>query len=64
MNLAHRVKQKRAELSLSQTQLAQKVGMRQQSIQAIESGETKRPRLLIELAAALGCEAHWLLYGE
>ncbi|ELY4627626.1 MULTISPECIES: helix-turn-helix transcriptional regulator [Enterobacteriaceae] len=64
MNLAHRVKQKRVELSLSQTQLAQKVGMRQQSLQAIESGETKRPRLLIELAAALGCEPHWLLYGE
>ncbi|WP_309574165.1 helix-turn-helix transcriptional regulator [Klebsiella pneumoniae] len=64
MNLAHRVKQKRAEMSLSQVQLARMVGMRQQSLQAIESGETKRPRLLVELAAVLGCEPAWLLYGD
>lgn len=64
MNLAYRVKQKRVELNLSQMQLAQMVGMRQQSLQAIEAGETKRPRLLMELASALGCEPHWLLHGE
>lgn len=64
MNLAHRVKQKRVELNLSQTQLAQLVGMRQQSLHAIESGVTKRPRLLVELASVLKCEPRWLLYGE
>lgn len=64
MSLASRVKQKRTELNLSQTQLAHKVGMRQQSLQAIESGLTKRPRLLVELATVLGCEPQWLLYGK
>ena len=64
MNLAYRVKQNRVELNLSQTQLAAMVGMRQQSLQAIESGETKRPRLLIELAQTLKCDPQWLLYGK
>lgn len=64
MNLAYRVKQKRIEKSLSQVQLARMVGMRQQSLQAIESGETKRPRHLVELATVLGCEPAWLLYGD
>lgn len=64
MNLAQRVKQKRVEMSLSQAKLARMVGMKQQSLQAIEAGETKRPRLLIELATALGCEPTWLLHGD
>jgi DNA-binding XRE family transcriptional regulator len=42
-------------MNLSQAQLA-KVGMRQQSLQAIEAGTTKRPRYLFELATALHCD--------
>ncbi|CAM3448721.1 helix-turn-helix domain-containing protein [Klebsiella variicola] len=61
--LSSRLKQKRAELKLSQTQLAEMVGMKQQSIQQIEAGETQRPRLLFELAEALKCDPTWLLYG-
>ena len=58
------VLKKREEMNLSQAQLAKKVGMRQQSLQAIEAGTTKRPRYLFELATALHCDPKWLLYGE
>ncbi|MEI4896165.1 helix-turn-helix transcriptional regulator, partial [Klebsiella pneumoniae] len=41
--ISQRLKKKREEMNLSQAQLAKKVGMRQQSLQAIEAGTTKRP---------------------
>jgi transcriptional regulator with XRE-family HTH domain len=63
-NISERVKSRRTELNLSQCQLARIVGMRQQSLQAIEAGITKRPRHLLELAKALGCEPEWLLFGD
>ncbi|EPH2853645.1 helix-turn-helix domain-containing protein [Serratia nevei] len=63
-DLSHRIKQKRNELNLTQAQLAEMVGAKQQSIQLIESGKTRRPRLLLELASALKCDAAWLLYGK
>ncbi|WP_313684158.1 helix-turn-helix domain-containing protein [Pantoea sp.] len=62
--LSDRLKQKRAELNLTQAQLAELAGTKQQTIQQVESGLTKRPRFLIELAIALKCDAHWLLYGD
>ncbi|MBG6247008.1 MULTISPECIES: helix-turn-helix transcriptional regulator [Symbiopectobacterium] len=62
--ISQRIKQKRLENNFSQAQLAKKVGMRQQSLQAIESGKTKRHRLFFELAEALQCDPHWLLYGD
>ena len=49
--ISQRLKKKREEMNLSQAQLAKKVGMRQQSLQAIEAGTTKR-------------DPKWLLYGE
>ncbi len=63
-NISQRLKQRRAEMKLSQAQLAEKAGIKQQSLQAIEAGKTKRPRYLFELAAALQCDAHWLIYGN
>ena len=62
--LSHRLKQRREEMRFTQAQLGEMAGMSQQSIQLIESGETKRPRKLIELAAALKCDAAWLIYGN
>ncbi|EEQ0888884.1 helix-turn-helix transcriptional regulator [Salmonella enterica subsp. enterica serovar Bareilly] len=62
--ISQRLKQKRTELKMTQAQLAEKAGMKQQSIQQIESGETKRPRFLLELATALQCDPGWLLYGK
>ena len=64
LDISHRVKQKRKEMNLSQAQLASMAGMKQQSLQAIESGETKRPRRIVELASALNCDPCWLLYGD
>lgn len=62
--ISQRLKQKRLELNMTQAQLAEKAGMKQQSIQSIESGSTKRPRFLFELAAALQCDPIWLMYGN
>ncbi|MCG7368035.1 helix-turn-helix transcriptional regulator [Pantoea sp. ACRSH] len=62
--ISQRLKQKRMELNLTQAQLAEKAGMKQQSIQQIEAGSTQRPRFLFELAAALQCDPLWLQYGK
>ncbi|RKR53193.1 helix-turn-helix protein [Yokenella regensburgei] len=61
--LSDRLKQKRIELNLTQTQLAELSGTNQQTIQQVESGKTKRPRYIVELAQALKCDPLWLLYG-
>lgn len=63
MNLATRVEKKRVSLGMTQSDLGQKVGLAQNSIHNIESGETKRPRKLEALAKALQCSEEWLQYG-
>ena len=62
--ISQRLKQNREEMKLSQDRLAKLAGMKQQSIQAIEAGATKRPRYLVELARALNCAPEWLLFGD
>lgn len=64
MSISERVKNKRILLGLTQTELAETVGTTQQSIEQLESGKTKRPRFLPELAAALKCSVSWLVTGE
>lgn len=61
--ISQRLKKARRDESVSGA-ISKKVGMRQQSLQAIEAGATKRPRYLFELATALHCDPKWLLYGE
>ena len=63
MSLADRVKQKRIELGLTQTEAAEKAGIRQQSWQSIEDGKTLKPRNIIGIAKALKCDADWLMNG-
>lgn len=63
MNLSDRVKQRRAELGMTQAQLAEKAGTTQQGIVSIESGRTKRPRNLLEIAKALQSDPVWLMDG-
>lgn len=63
MNLANRAKKRRLELNLTQAEVAQRAGIAQQSIEAIENGKTRKPRNLIPLAAALECDPKWLLLG-
>ena len=57
-----RMRLRRAKLGLSQEMLAERVGMKQQGIDAIEQGRVKRPRLLREIAAALATSEDWLLW--
>ncbi|KDN09340.1 LexA family protein [Gilliamella sp. Imp1-1] len=63
-NLGQRIKARREELSLTQEQVASQVGIKQQSYQAIESGEVKKPRYLYEISVALKCDMAWLLSGK
>ncbi|ELG3573351.1 helix-turn-helix domain-containing protein [Salmonella enterica] len=63
MNLASRVKHRRQDLGLTQAEVAERAGIRQQSIDAIESGKTLKPRNLLQLAEALQCDPKWLLCG-
>ena len=62
--ISDRLKQKRAELNMTQTELAIKAGVKQQSIQQIEAGITQRPRKIFEIAKALNCDASWLQHGN
>lgn len=63
-SISERIKKKRAELNLTQVELAEKTGIKQQSLQQIEAGVTKRTRFLFEIAKALGCDPHWLMYSD
>lgn len=64
MSLAERVRERREAIGITQTELADKVGIKQQSIASIENGETKNPRKIFELAQALKCSVHWLKTGQ
>jgi transcriptional regulator with XRE-family HTH domain len=58
--LGDRCRQRREELGLSQTQLGGMCGVKQQAIDALERGKTKRPKFLHELSKALGRPIEWL----
>ncbi len=62
--LSERVKNRRVELNLTQSELAEMVGLKQQSIQQIESGLIKRPRFIVEIAKVLKCDPSWLISGS
>ncbi|QBH97307.1 helix-turn-helix transcriptional regulator [Limnobaculum zhutongyuii] len=62
--LAERVAKRREQLGLSQKTLAEKIQVSQQSINKIESGQTRSPRNLDRLAEALEVSPQWLLFGD
>lgn len=62
--LGKRVAERRSEIGLSQTDLAEAAGMKQQGVASIEGGAVERPRKLKEIAEALGVTDDWLLYGK
>lgn len=64
MSFADRVKQRRKDLELSQAELAERIGIAQQSIHKIETGVTLKPRNIVQLAEALECDPTWLLTGN
>lgn len=63
MSIGERVKLKRLEIGLSQEELAVKSGTTQQSIVNVETGKTKSPRNILDLAKALNVSAEYLKYG-
>lgn len=63
-NLAERVAKRREELGLSQQTLAKTIKVTQQSINKIESGQTRSPRNIEELAKALNVSPQWLMFGD
>lgn len=62
--LAKRLRYAREQAGLSQSGLARGIGIRPQAIQAIEAGQVRRPRNIVEIAAALGVAPEWLLLGK
>uniref|UniRef100_A0A9X8VBF7 XRE family transcriptional regulator n=1 Tax=Serratia marcescens TaxID=615 RepID=A0A9X8VBF7_SERMA len=63
MDISVRLKTRRIELGLTQQQLASLAGIKQQTVQRIESGGSQNPRHLLEISDALGCSPKWLLHG-
>lgn len=55
------VRQLREEAGLSQAELAQRVNVSQQSIDALESGRVRKPKYIVELAEALNVKPQALL---
>jgi transcriptional regulator with XRE-family HTH domain len=55
MNLAHNIRVRRAQLDLTQNELAVRAGVSQQLIHALEAGTTKSTKFIKEIAMALGC---------
>ncbi|MCL6397244.1 helix-turn-helix domain-containing protein [Pectobacterium carotovorum subsp. carotovorum] len=64
MSLAARFKARRLELDMTQVEVANAAGVSQQSVESIESGRTRKPRNLLDLAKALRCSPDWLLNGK
>lgn len=63
MSIGERVKLKRLEMGLSQEELAVKSGTTQQSIVNVETGKTKSPRNILDLARALNVSPEYLKDG-
>jgi transcriptional regulator with XRE-family HTH domain len=60
--LGQRVRQRREELGMVQSQVAKLAGMKQQGIGSIENGKVERVRRIFELARALETSHDWLLF--
>lgn len=63
-SLAERVKRTRLLKGLTQETLGKHIGVSQNTIVKIETGATKAPKNILELAAALGVDPHWLKTGH
>ena len=63
MDISSRVRNLRAKLGMTQLQLAEIVGVAQNSIQKIESGDTKNPRNIERLAEVLQTTPEFLRFG-
>ncbi len=65
IELKDRLKTQRATLKMSQTALAQKIGVSKVAVSQWENGDTQpKGDNLLTLAKALNCTADWLMNGE
>ena len=55
---------KRLDNGWTQEQLASKAGTNQAVIQKIENGKSLRPRKIDQIAAVLGVNPAWLMFGD
>lgn len=60
--IGERVRQRRIELGLSQAELGEMVGTRQEGVSLFENRGPKNIDLISKLAEALDCEAAWLAF--
>jgi transcriptional regulator with XRE-family HTH domain len=63
-SLAKRVKARRRELKLNQSQVAELAGLKQPDISKIELGLIQKTTEILGLARALQCNPDWLATGE
>lgn len=63
-DLAVRLKKARKVAGKTQTEVADAVGMKQPSYQALESGKNHSSEFLGKIADFLGTDSNWLLYGD
>ena len=61
--IGERVREAMEAADLSQSELARRIGKKQQAIHQILSGTTRRSRYLPEIARETGCRLEWLLTG-
>lgn len=64
MSLGIRLKQARLKKKLTQEELAEIVGIKQQAVQRIEAGKVKSTSYVVQLAQALDVTPEWLALGE
>ncbi len=64
MNLGIRLKQARLKKKLTQEELAEIVGIKQQAVQRIEAGKVRSTSYVVQLAKALNVTSEWLALGE
>lgn len=62
--LGQRLKESRLKAGFTQARLAEAVGIKQASYQALESGSNKKSAYLTQIAKILNVDANWLATGE
>ena len=61
---AERLADSRQAKGISQSELARRIGVKPQSVQALESGEARATKFIVEIANELGVRPAWLKDGR
>ncbi|RRV49001.1 helix-turn-helix transcriptional regulator [Pseudomonas sp. p106] len=64
MNLSQRIKAARKHARLTQSELAEIVGIAQTAVSQLESGKTLRSTYIMQIAQACGVNSLWLAFGD